>query len=287
MRNVDPHISLLLNELSVLLDKNVELTQSDFASDSCVVAAASSGVPLAIRADGALFDAAERRVVQQLVDLIQRDSLLRADHAALDQRLRLVERENLDLSMKNRALADISSRDSLTGLFTRWYVLDKIEAEMNRALRHGSPMSLLMIDVDHFKQINDSFGHQTGDIVLQHLGQLLRDSCRVYDVPGRYGGEEFCLMLPETRLDNTLAVAERIRKRVESTPMGGSEATIRVTASIGIAALDNIPDEALMGAASLIERADRALYSAKDNGRNRIEFWSAAQAQLPHRAFEH
>jgi diguanylate cyclase (GGDEF)-like protein len=252
-----------------------------------VVASAASGVPLAIRADGALFDAAERRLVQQMVDLIQRDSVMRADHAALDQRLRMVERENLDLSMKNRALADISSRDSLTGLFTRWYVLDKIEAEMNRALRHGSPMSLLMIDVDHFKQVNDSFGHQTGDMVLQHLGQLLRDSCRMYDVPGRYGGEEFCLMLPETRLENTLAVAERIRRRVESTPMGASDGTIRVTASIGIAALDNIPDEALMGAASLIERADRALYSAKDNGRNRIEFWNAAQTQQPHRAFEH
>ena len=121
---------------------------------------------------------------------------------------------NLDLSVKNRTLAEISARDSLTGLYNRWYVMEKIDSEMNRSLRHGSPVSVLMLDIDHFKRVNDAFGHTVGDQVLQSVGQVLRESCRVYDVPGRYGGEEFCVVLPETRIGNTTVVAERIRERL-------------------------------------------------------------------------
>ena len=113
-------------------------------------------------------------------------------------------------------------RDTLTGLYNRWYVMEKIDSEMNRALRHGAPMSVLMLDLDHFKNVNDSFGHSVGDQVLKNVGQVLRESCRVYDVPGRYGGEEFCIVLPETRVGNThtvrntfAAVSRRRRFRSE------------------------------------------------------------------------
>ena len=95
-----------------------------------------------------------------------------------------LQRENLDLVVKNRTLSEVSSRDSLTGLYNRWFVIEKIDSEMNRALRHGSPMSLIMLDIDHFKRVNDTWGHGAGDEVLQGIGKLLRDSCRVYDVPG-------------------------------------------------------------------------------------------------------
>lgn len=276
----DSHISRVLDELGATLQKRLQLEETDFANDCVVVSSTGTGSGrIAVRsADGVPFTLGERRLVQSLVDVLQRESALRNEYQALDQRIRVIERENLDLAMKNRALADVSSRDALTGLYSRWYVLDKIEAEMNRALRHGSPMALLMLDIDHFKQINDQFGHTTGDQVLQAIGQVLRDSCRVYDVPGRYGGEEFCLMLPETRLDNTLSVAERIRRRVEATPIVTHDGTIRVTTSIGVASLESIPDEALLGASSLIERADRALYTAKDRGRNRVETWTSVLA---------
>ena len=150
-----------------------------------------------------------------------------------------LQRENLDLVVKNRTLSEVSSRDSLTGLYNRWFVIEKIDSEMNRALRHGSPMSLLMLDIDHFKRVNDTWGHGAGDQVLQAIGKLLRDSCRVYDVPGRYGGEEFCIVLPETKPGNTGrggGADPQPPGRRRSFPCG--ETSIVVTASIGIAGMD-------------------------------------------------
>jgi diguanylate cyclase (GGDEF)-like protein len=278
MRNVDPQIPLLLEEFSRLVGKKVVLDQDEAPpGDLGVVSAPQGGRRLVIRTvDGLPLAGSERSFLQQLLELIDRDSAVRNDWMALDQRLRLIERENAELANRNRWLNDFSSRDELTGLFTRTYLLAEIEAELNRALRHGSPMALLMIDIDHFKEVNDRFGHGAGDRVLQHLGSVLRQSCRVYDIPGRYGGEEFCLLLPETKLENTFGVAERIRHRFEATPIQGGEGAIRVTASVGIAALDNIPEEAVFGPSSLIERADRAVVSAKERGRNRVETWSAA-----------
>ena len=189
-----------------------------------------------------------------------------------EARLRELEEENARLTAANRALSEMSSRDSLTGLYNRWYVLEKIDREINRSLRHGSPMSLLMIDIDHFKQINDAFGHLVGDEVLRAVGQVLKESCRIYDVPGRYGGEEFCVLLPETKLGNTTPVAERIRRRLATSEMHCGERTFVVTASFGISGLEEIaaPD---LSPSVLIERADRALYLAKSHGRNCIEMW--------------
>ena len=273
---LDSQVSLLLEHLSSLLGKQLRLDGSDLPTDFRVVSESHSShghVSLATDS-GIAFSSEERCLVQEIAELLQSESTARGEYNAIDQRMRALERENLDLAMKNRALAEVSSRDALTGLYNRWYILDKIDAEMNRALRHGTPMSLLMIDIDHFKQVNDAHGHQAGDSVLMAVGQLLRDSCRVYDMPGRYGGEEFCLVLPETKLENTQHVAERIRRRVAATPVVSMEKTIHVTASIGIAGVESVPDEGIFNASALIERADRALYTAKDRGRNRVETWS-------------
>jgi diguanylate cyclase (GGDEF)-like protein len=191
----------------------------------------------------------------------------------LEHRMMSLQRENLDLIVRNRTLSEVSSRDTLTGLYNRWFVIEKLDSELNRSLRHGSPMSILMLDVDHFKRINDTFGHAVGDQVLQAVGKLLRDSCRVYDVPGRYGGEEFCIVLPETKPGNTSVVAERIRSRLESMELPCGDSTIAVTASIGIAGMDVPADSEVLSPAALLDRADRALYSAKNRGRNRVEMW--------------
>ena len=198
----------------------------------------------------------------------------------LEERLREVEEENLQLSAANRALSELSSRDALTGLYSRWYVLEKIDREINRSLRHGSPMSLLMIDIDHFKQINDAFGHLVGDDVLRSIGQVLKESCRVYDVPGRYGGEEFCVLLPETRTGNTTSVAERIRQRIAGSEMHCGDHSFIVTASFGISGLDDANGPVSLSPTTLIERADRALYRAKSHGRNCIEMWDDALRDL-------
>ena len=227
------------------------------------------------RVEGPLSDE-ERVVVHDLFELVrvtgERDERVRE----LESRVAVLQRENLDLIMKNRVLAEVSARDSLTGLYNRWYVMEKIDSEMNRSLRHGSPVALLMLDIDHFKRVNDSFGHIAGDQVLKSFGQVLRESCRVYDVPGRYGGEEFCIVLPETRIGNTTVVAERIRQRLAESRFEVGDEHVAITASIGIAGMESVADEGIVTSAALIDRADRALYSAKHLGRNRVEIWPSA-----------
>jgi len=227
-------------------------------------------------AEGAPFSESERNVLRSFLDLLMRDSSSLAEKRSLSQKLRQLEKQNVELKLINQSLAEASWRDALTGLYNRSYVLDKIEAELQRAERHGAPTSLLMIDLDHFKLVNDSYGHPMGDQVLQAVGRVLKDSCRAYDVPSRYGGEEFCVLLPETDIDNTTAVTERIRATLRMTPLAvEQEETIWVTASIGVAGFEKGTSESL-NAASLVDRADRALYAAKRAGRNRVERWNPA-----------
>ncbi len=233
-------------------------------------------------ANGRPLTDVELQLTTEVFDLVklveESDERLRE----LETRVATVQLENLELHAKNVLLSEISARDSLTGLYNRWYVMEKIDSEMNRAVRHGHPMALLMIDLDHFKQINDSFGHPAGDQVLRSVGQVLKESCRVYDVPGRYGGEEFCIVLPDTFVKNTTMVAERIRTRLESTPLSVGDNSIIVTASIGIAGMDSVAEEGVLSANALLERADRALYAAKHHGRNRVEMWQPASAETSH-----
>jgi len=229
------------------------------------------------RVDAPLGDE-ERAVMRDLLELVHVAGAGEERVRELEERVQQLQSENIDLIMRNRVLAEVSARDSLTGLYNRWYVMEKIDSEMNRSLRHGSPVALLMLDIDHFKRINDSFGHSAGDSVLRSFGQVLRESCRVYDVPGRYGGEEFCIVLPETRIGNTTAVADRIQQRLAESRFDVGDDSVAITASIGIAGLDSVADEGLVTSAALIERADRALYSAKHHGRNRVEVWPPSMA---------
>ena len=249
--------------------------ESGTAADENRATVPISGSNLVIRAsDSRAFGETEREFLREVFDLIRLSEESDARLRAFEDRIGKLESENLDLLMQNRTLSEISARDTLTGLYNRWYVMEKIDSEMNRALRHGAPMSVLMLDLDHFKNVNDSFGHSVGDQVLKNVGQVLRESCRVYDVPGRYGGEEFCIVLPETRINSTTAVAERIRNRLATTSLAIGDSSVSVTTSIGVAGMDSIAEEGVLSANALVERADRALYSAKSHGRNRVEFWS-------------
>jgi diguanylate cyclase (GGDEF)-like protein len=273
MRRIAEAAGRVLRPLSSLLSTRLKL-ENGTAADENRSTLNIVGSNLVVRAaDSRPFSDTEREFLREVFDLIrlaeQGDARLRM----FEDRIGRLEGENLDLLMQNRTLSEISARDSLTGLYNRWYVMEKIDSEMNRALRHGSPMSVLMLDLDHFKKVNDSFGHGVGDEVLKVVGQVLRESCRVYDVAGRYGGEEFCVVLPETRVGNTKMVAERIRSRLASTQLPVGSSSITVTASIGVAGMDSVSDEGVVSAAALLDRADRALYSAKHHGRNRVELW--------------
>lgn len=160
-----------------------------------------------------------------------------------------------------------SRYDALTGVLNRRAIGEALEAEVQRSRRLGEPFALLMLDADHFKAINDRSGHAAGDRALQHLGTLLAAQARDIDRVGRWGGEEFVLLLPGTTLAQAREAAERLRERVEALPPRWQEQPLPLTLSIGAAQWAGAGDEL----AALLARADAALYRAKAGGRNRVE----------------
>jgi len=162
---------------------------------------------------------------------------------------------------------ELAITDALTGLHNRRYMETHMSGLVEQALSRGHPLAVLVLDIDHFKSINDAHGHDAGDEVLREFALRVRKSIRGIDLACRYGGEEFVVFMPETDLAAATAVAERLRRRIASEPFPIRERAqgIDVTISIGIAALGADDD-----AASVIKRADQALYRAKHNGRNRV-----------------
>ncbi|MDD5745767.1 MAG: sensor domain-containing diguanylate cyclase [Candidatus Omnitrophica bacterium] len=161
----------------------------------------------------------------------------------------------------------LSNTDRLTGLWNHGYLHYQLNEEFKRAIRFNRPLSLLMIDMDFFKRFNDSFGHPAGDVLLQKISEILKNSCREVDLVARYGGEEFAIILPETHKEKAYASAERIRKATATTPFAYNESAPPeyVTVSIGVASFPqdtSTPED-------LISCADKALYAAKNFGRNR------------------
>lgn len=169
-------------------------------------------------------------------------------------------------------LRTLATTDELTGLANRRQFLSLARHEMARTLRYQRPLSLLMIDIDYFKSINDRFGHPVGDDVLRHLGELCRRSLRQEEIPARLGGEEFAVLMPETDLAGARLVAERLRLAVSSQDIPSLAGRHTLTASFGISQL-NGPTDTLE---AMLTRADEALYAAKRNGRNRVEATSPA-----------
>lgn len=183
--------------------------------------------------------------------------------------LRFALQDDLDLQYQ-REMYSSSIRDGLTGLFNRRYFGQKLRADISFSRRHRVPLSLLMFDIDHFKRVNDTHGHRTGDAVLTAFAATVADSIRTEDVLARYGGEEFAIIAPATGLDGARALAERIRetvalKTVESAD--GSGAGVGITVSAGVATLR--PGQAIE-ADAMVDAADQNLYAAKKGGRNRI-----------------
>lgn len=169
------------------------------------------------------------------------------------------------VAINNARLYEMAVTDSLTKLFIRRHFMQNLASELRRAMRYGHQLSLLMMDLDHFKPLNDTYGHQAGDLVLVEIAKIFRRNIRATDMAARYGGEEFCIMLPETNTTGALVIAERLRKEVESMTLNFQDQEINTTISIGIATFSRDARDSKQ----LIRKADLALYRAKEEGRNR------------------
>jgi diguanylate cyclase (GGDEF)-like protein len=173
-------------------------------------------------------------------------------------------------------LEQLAATDSLTALFNRRYFRQALTREASRAERHGGSIALMMLDIDRFKQLNDTYGHTVGDVVLKKVAALLSKAVRKGDVLARYGGEEFVILLSEATYRATTEIAERIRKSVAASSVHPAGPRRRVTVSIGWALYPNDTRES----DNLIELADKALYFAKDTGRNRVAGYHLLRSEV-------
>ena len=223
-------------------------------------------IPFAIdRArSGALFlhtDRDERALTTDDVDFA--DVVVRSAVAAV-RRAQALETTRAD----NRRLEALATTDPLTRVLNRRALLDRLGTEVDRARRYDSSLTLLLLDVDHFKQINDTAGHLAGDSVLRQLGALLEDAMRNVDIVARYGGEEFVAILPETSTEGGVVFAERLRERIAGQSFDvGAVRPVHLTVSVGIA---SFPSARVVTTEDLFARADEALYRAKSGGRNQV-----------------
>jgi diguanylate cyclase (GGDEF)-like protein len=246
------HIAEVYRDLGML--KNTEL--KGFVYDT-----AESPAPSRLYAALAVFAAATLVLGAVVAYLRRLNTRLRQAHAALQARVHEVEA--LQAQLREQAL-----RDPLTGLFNRRYMDETVAHELARARRNHYPLALVMVDVDHFKRVNDTFGHAGGDELLRRLGRLLRENCRGGDIACRYGGEEFMLLLPGLQEPALQERAEFWRCSVEALVTQYRSAAFQVTASLGVAVFPTHAQDL----ASLQRCADRALYAAKQAGRNRVVF---------------
>ncbi len=196
----------------------------------------------------------QTEIVQQLAELTQE----------LTNISRELAQKNRELAEANAAITQMMRTDPLTGLANRRFLKETMMTQISAARRHALPLSLVMVDLDHFKEVNDTWGHDTGDQVLQEFGKILKDNTRLEDLAARYGGEEFVLLLPHTTSEGARHLVHRIQNCLAAKQFPGM--TRPLTASFGISQLQPHDD-----VATLLKRADQALYLAKERGRNRME----------------
>jgi diguanylate cyclase len=171
-----------------------------------------------------------------------------------------------EIAAYEKILLDINLKDSLTGAYNRLFLTTRLQEEFERHRRYSRTLSLIMLDIDYFKKVNDTYGHQCGDFILKSVCETINAILRKVDMLVRFGGEEFCCLLPETDLQSAMIMAERIRKAIEKKEFNYNDAVIRITVSLGVhefrGDIDS-PD-------TLLRTADEALYKAKEAGRNQV-----------------
>jgi diguanylate cyclase (GGDEF)-like protein len=205
-----------------------------------------------------------------LENILLHEKIRRSEEALENARAELerkVKERTSELMEANRKLNELTITDGLTGLFNQRHFLRELESEYRRALRYKRSLALLLVDIDHFKEVNDRDGHPCGDFVLKTVAKLLKGCLRSADIAARYGGDELAIILPETNKSIAWEVAEKVRRQLEESPFEWNGKSFHLTCSIGVAAL---PDPGTRSWHSLLESADKWLYRAKGEGRNRV-----------------
>lgn len=185
-----------------------------------------------------------------------------------------LDKSQREINRQNKELKYLATRDSLTGVLNRRSLMQSLEESLLHAGEVRESVCCLMIDIDHFKSVNDNYGHLEGDNVIKLLANILVKQSRPNDLVGRYGGEEFILVLPGSNKESGLAIAERVRSSIEVSHLSKRDNHIAITASIGVSCWDPDVNQSVFNPASFIDKADVALYRAKQTGRNRVVFWS-------------
>ena len=178
-----------------------------------------------------------------------------------------------EIRTARRKISEMATLDELTGLYNRRYLMEALERERARSERHNKDLSLCMMDLDFFKRVNDKLGHTAGDRVLADMGRIIKEWSRQTDIPCRYGGEEFAVILPETDLKGARIACERLRRTVAENKVQWRTGPIQTTVSIGISQIRTGVRDSVR---KLIDRADEALYRAKETGRNQVKVQSGA-----------
>ena len=254
----------LLDEIKRLRPETLVVIMSAYVSiDSAIAALKAGAYDYLIKPfeDLELIVSVVRRAMENIALIKERNSLV--VH---------LKKSNKALKELSRRFRDLAIRDGLTGLYNHGYLLDALAGEVARAVRYDRHLSVIFLDVDHFKQYNDQFGHQRGDMVLRQVSQILKDEIRKTDIAARYGGEEFVLVLPETSKEDAFVVAEKVRKAVQESIANdvADEGPTTVTISAGVASyMEDGTD-----AHELIAKADAAVYTAKNDGRNAVRLAS-------------
>jgi len=229
------------------------------------------------------FNAMVIQLDQTLEEIASKENELRNANDRLLKEITRREQTEAALRKSEEAFRHIAITDSLTGLYNRGHLNQLALNEISRVLRYSRPLSVIMLDIDFFKHVNDTYGHAAGDLVLQAVASITKSHVRVSDIVARYGGEEFIILLPETIAADAADVAENLRWRIEDSSVDGGKYLIRITASFGVSDYleksDAEPDDKIVS--GFVSKADLALYESKKAGRNRVTIYKPEQEPGP------
>lgn len=225
---------------------------------------------LRVRTAEDALDTEQHRLYTSLSQIIADNIEMNSRHTDLLARFEVAGQQNEELTRSNARLRESAFEDTVTGLYRRSYLQEQLRLEISRAQRYERPFAIILADIDHFKAINDSWGHAAGDTALRHLSRLMKQSSRTSDIVSRLGGDEFCLLLTDTDEPGSVEVAQRILDRCMTSPVRWGEVSFNISISIGLGSFEHDGITEKLDPEDLLNHVDQALYRSKNEGRGRL-----------------